>query len=423
MNVVRLFKEPEPQPTKVVLHDGQLVMTARVGIKGTTWQYQIRLPEENAYERKSTGKADYNQALKIAEDRLKEINWRYNRGLSNVTVSFDKASDALIDEIKTKNDLKGGRTTTAAHLNIAAIKELQAHFGMTPLTDITVGQIKEYHQLRMARWKLGAKGKIATTYHKSGSGKLLDQPKVVMRKGTWKRKPSLKSMAHQESLIRRTFEIAIEHGWITKDEMINIPRRELKFKRRGYFEPAELDTLLSVLKTRITDTTRSHHQKARKMLYVWVEFMLATSIRPGTEYRAIRSKDVVYHETVYNGKAVPHTRVIITTGKTGSRTVVAPPEIRKLIDDMNPNIQPDDIIFGRGMNAQFKEVLKELGMEFDVSGNSRSAYSLRHTSITGALLRGRDPNALAKNSGTSLHQISHTYDHLVTTAQIEELLK
>ena len=70
---------------------------------------------------------------------------------------------------------------------------------------------------------------------------------------------------------------------------------------------------------------------------------------------------------------------------------------------------PTDKVFPANHKKQFNRILDDLGYKFDRDGNSRAAYSLRHTYICLRLMEGADIYQIAKNCRTSVDMIEKYY--------------
>ncbi|MET3997409.1 integrase [Bradyrhizobium sp. S3.9.2] len=78
--------------------------------------------------------------------------------------------------------------------------------------------------------------------------------------------------------------------------------------------------------------------------------------------------------------------------------------------------KPTDLIFPKRHHELFDIILNELELKKDRDGQSRTAYSLRHTYICLRLMEGADVYQIAKNCRTSVEMIEKYYAaHLVNT--------
>ncbi len=80
------------------------------------------------------------------------------------------------------------------------------------------------------------------------------------------------------------------------------------------------------------------------------------------------------------------------------------------------NGQPTDRLFPKFQRELFNTLLDELDLKTDRDGQSRTAYSLRHTYICMRLMEGADIYQIAKNCRTSVEMIETYYaSHIKNT--------
>ncbi len=80
---------------------------------------------------------------------------------------------------------------------------------------------------------------------------------------------------------------------------------------------------------------------------------------------------------------------------------------QRLVERNKP--QPTDPIFPKVHKELFNTILDEEGLKKDRDGQSRTAYSLRHTYICLRLMEGADIYQIAKNCRTSVEMIEKYY--------------
>jgi integrase len=80
---------------------------------------------------------------------------------------------------------------------------------------------------------------------------------------------------------------------------------------------------------------------------------------------------------------------------------------QRLVERNKP--QPTDLIFSKTHRQLFNTILEEEGLKKDREGQSRTAYSLRHTYICLRLMEGADIYQIAKNCRTSVEMIEKYY--------------
>ena len=80
---------------------------------------------------------------------------------------------------------------------------------------------------------------------------------------------------------------------------------------------------------------------------------------------------------------------------------------QRLVERNKP--QRTDLIFSKTHRQLFNTILEEEGLKKDREGQSRTAYSLRHTYICLRLMEGADIYQIAKNCRTSVEMIEKYY--------------
>jgi integrase len=176
-------------------------------------------------------------------------------------------------------------------------------------------------------------------------------------------------------------------------------------------------------KSSYTERTR----QMRTLCIAYIEFLVNTGVRHGTEALRLRWKHLQWH-WIGNKKYLR----IWVSGKTGPRYLIAKHEVIKVLERMlrwhkldytnlNGVIEAklDKAIFCLPDNSQlshmeniFRNLMIRSHLRKDTSGMNRTLYSLRHTYATLALAKGVDIHTLAKQMGTSVGMIERHYSKL-----------
>lgn len=173
-------------------------------------------------------------------------------------------------------------------------------------------------------------------------------------------------------------------------------------------------------------------------MWDYVEILLYTGIRHGTEALNIRWKDIQWY-TQNDGDFLR----IWVNGKTGGRWIIAKHQAVDTLKRLHQRIQSlqhftfedlltanvKDLIFTtddgyqpRRLDGTFKKLLRDMDMIYAESGQHRTLYSLRHTYATFELLSGRvDIHTLAKQMGNSAAMIEKHYSKLTATMAARRL--
>ena len=168
----------------------------------------------------------------------------------------------------------------------------------------------------------------------------------------------------------------------------------------------------------------------RELLSIYVPFMAATGMRPGTEAEFLEWRHIDVE--IRDGQPVLHFR--LQKGKRGPRNFVAHHSCWLLLEKLR-QLSPDladrpleEILKKRiakrvfrlsdgtvpdNLNKPFRNMLEESKLlNCPVTNKERSLYSLRHYYATQRLLEGIPIHDLAEQMGTSVKMITDHYSHL-----------
>jgi integrase len=189
---------------------------------------------------------------------------------------------------------------------------------------------------------------------------------------------------------------AVTQGFIS--ERVPVPKlasKGLKGKTRPAFTEQEINTLLVFMATWQNEGRLSVEQEIRPLLRDYVEMLLLTGMRHGTEAMGICWKDVEWH----THKDVKYLRVWVS-GKTGGRWLIAKhravdvlrrlharqadikgmefeavlsTRVPQLLFRFSNGYQPHDL------RGTFRRLMRDSGLLKDAQGQTRTLYSLRHT--------------------------------------------
>lgn len=174
----------------------------------------------------------------------------------------------------------------------------------------------------------------------------------------------------------------------------------------------------------------------RTLCSFYIEFLVNTGVRHGTEALPLRWKHLQWH-WIGNKKYLR----IWVSGKTGPRYLIAKNQVINVFEKIIKwqqlpysslsaaiEAKSDQLIFrlptGKpisNMENIFRNLMMRSHLRRDGSGQNRTLYSLRHTYATLALAKGIDIHTLARQMGTSVGMIERHYSKLTPMMNAEKL--
>jgi integrase len=253
------------------------------------------------------------------------------------------------------------------------------------------------------------------------------------------RKPKTSTLNNFTSAWSRLIETAVSRGFIS--ERVPVPKltsRGEKGKTRPAFSREEIDALLAFMVEWQHKGRMSVEREIRPLLRDYVEMLLYTGMRHGTEAMGIRWRDLEWHTK----DGVRYLRVWVD-GKTGGRWLIAKHAAVDVLKRLHAR-QKDicDLSFETTLTTRvphllfrfsdghqphslvgtFRRLMRDSGLLVDGAGQTRTLYSLRHTYATLALLEGgADIHTLSKQMGNSAAMIERHYSKLTATMAADKL--
>ena len=211
-----------------------------------------------------------------------------------------------------------------------------------------------------------------------------------------------------------------------------------KGKTRPAFSEEEITQLLAFIETWQHKGRSVVEQKIRPLLRDYIEMLLLTGMRHGTEAMGICWKHIEWH----TDKGVRYLRIWVD-GKTGGRWLIAKHRavdvlkriharqtdlkhisFEKLFAERVPHLlfRFADGYQPPSMNGTFRRLMRDTGLLKNTEGQTRTLYSLRHTYATFELLRNNtDIHTLSKQMGNSAAMIERHYSKLTATMAADKL--
>jgi len=255
------------------------------------------------------------------------------------------------------------------------------------------------------------------------------------------REPMADTQRHHSTTFNRIMTRAYAKGLLNhqaKPLKLNIGGA--KTQARPGFSAEEIDRLLAFMplweRQRRAGRTQRFHDMAR-LCRCYVEFLLYTGIRQGTESMPVHWKHIQWHQV-----GSEQYLKIWVSGKTGPRQLIARASLIETLERLMtwqqlPYESLDQLIkagldrrvfvFPAGdqpysMQGVFRRLLEDAGVLRDpLTGQIRTLYSLRHTYATQALASGIDIHTVARQMGTSVAMLEKHYSKLTPMICAERL--
>jgi integrase len=215
-----------------------------------------------------------------------------------------------------------------------------------------------------------------------------------------------------------------------------LSRKGEKGEVRPAFDAGEIATLRAFMPKWETQGSYDFDKLQRPLLCDYVEFLLLTGMRHGTEAMNVEWR----HCEWYEYDKVRYLRVRVS-GKTGERYLIAKHEAVGVLHRLHSRQQDVssldfDRVLGhigkhlfrnaiglrpRTFNGMFEKLMRESSLALNGAGQKRTLYSLRHSYATAELLAGTDIHTLSKQMGNSAGMIEKHYSKLTATMAANKL--
>jgi integrase len=385
-NLQYLFDQAATTQSRTIhLLDGAIVLYKRSG--SCQWQCRFRL-DNGSWFTSSTASDQVAEASTRAIELYQEAGQRSSRGDAVRTRTFAQLAKA---ELASLNDqLATAKSTQTIRDHIYVLERyLIPFFGDLNVTDINREHIDNFDSWRMAQ--MG-------------------------------REPRASTQRHHATTFNRVMARADQAGLLNRHaKPISLNVSGAKPESRPSFSDEEIDRLLAFMPVwesrRRAGRTQRFHDMAR-LCRCYVEFLLYTGIRQGTESMPMRWKDIQWHR-------VDHEQYlkIWVSGKTGPRYLIARAALKATLErliawqalpypTLDAVIQAglDRRVFTMpagdqpySMQGVFRRLLEDADLLRDPQTDQiRTLYSLRHTYATQALATGVAIHTVARQMGTSV---------------------
>jgi integrase len=399
---LRFHKPLSSNPPCIYLRDGEVV----VYLRDDSPYYQCRYKlADSSWQRASTRKASIEFAASVACEMYDEARFRQRLGLAHRTHSIAQIAAETVAELRRDIDLGRGKVIYKDY--IACIERYIApYFAEKQLEQLTSADIAEFE---------------------------------LWRNRQMRKQPTHSTLNTFTSAWNKICSTAVARGWIS--ERVPVPKLSTmgaKSVARPAFTRDEINYLQKFMETWVEGGRKAVTREIKPLLRDYVEMLLYTGMRHGTEAMGICWNNIEWH----THKGVRYLRIWVS-GKTGGRWLIAKHaavavlqrlhsrqsafaglEFDGLLKTKNKNnvfaynngTQPHDL------RGTFRLLMKDSGLLKNAQGQSRTLYSLRHTYATLELLEhGTDIHTLAKQMGNSAAMIERHYSKLTPTMAAERL--
>ena len=395
-----LFSSSTTKTDPIKLLDGLLTLYKRPS--SHQWQCRFKLTT-GAWHSASTGSDQLAEATTQAIAIYETVKVKLASDLTIKTRTFRQLANQELAMAARVVQANPNKRTHVDYIHIYT-KYLIPFFGAYQINDITQELVDDY-----SAWRISQMGKEPKSY----------------------------TQRRHAGLYKRVIERARGQGLIHRHR--TVPFLEVAADRaeiRPAFSHQEIDYLLEYMRDweRFGRNQRSNHM--RRLCRVYVEFLLGTGIRQGTESMPIRWRSLQWH---WIGEQ-RYLRIWVS-GKTGPRYLIARHFVIEALERLIawqalPYVNLDAVIeakldrkvfvFPEGdaphsLDSVFERLMVESGLFKDATGKNRTLYSLRHTYATFRLAEGIDIHTLARQMGTSVGMIERHYSKLTPMMSAERL--
>jgi integrase len=390
------------QAESVRLRDGEVVVYRR----SRSLQYQCRFKlADGTWLRQTTGRAALEHAVARACDLYDEARYRQRLGLAHRTHLFAHIAQTCVGELRQQIDLRGKKTALNDYLSIIE-RYFIPYFGERSLETLTASDVADFE-----RWRDRQLG----------------------------RRPKTSTLNNFSSAWNRVVCMAVQQGWLS--DRVPVPKLTSKGDKgstRPAFTEEEVHRLLVYMEHWQHGGRLAVEREIRPLLREYVEMLLYTGMRHGTEAMNLRWNHIEWH--IKDG--VRYLRLWVS-GKTGGRWLIAKhaavavlqrlqarqrdiagmsfettltTRVQHLVFRFSDGRQPQSLV------GTFRRLMRDSGLLTDLQGKARTLYSLRHTYATLELLRnGTDIHTLSRQMGNSAAMLERHYSKLTATMAAEKL--
>ena len=229
------------------------------------WQAHYKLENLKTWFRRSTDTANVKEASKIAERMWMKATFDLEEGRPVTSRKFKPVAEIVLHRLEA--EIAAGTAKPSFRDYVSAIKlYLIPFYGLYNVDGIKPSVISEFHVWR--RDKVG-------------------------------RELSGSAQNNHNAALNLIFDEAIERGYLTAYERPLTKNTGVESDRRAEFSHEELEAMIKYAAKFIDDGRTARTKIIRELLAIYVPFMAATGMRPGTEADSFHVPALVRHKEKY----------------------------------------------------------------------------------------------------------------------------
>ena len=398
----RIIQLHQPQKNnfyqeQLFFRDGKVMLFKRADHKRPKWQARYRI--DGRYKTVSLRTYDYEEAKTTALEEFDELRIMHKLNMPVFKRTFESVADEFVSH-QLKRVEQGEITKYWGSTGKSIFKVWKMYLEGLDITKIPQHKLDGYIGWRRNNNKNGAEMRMET-------------------------------IVTEISYFRSCMIWAQERKYIGQFQMpvIKVPVIKSHNKSKRYsFTRREWANLEKYMNNWVVEASVSGDERAYRFeLKTYIKFLFFTGLRPGSETKGLKWKDIELRE---------NSTFIWVTGKRGSDECVAQPDVMRFMTTWrnHPKTRRDDELIFPGLHnsrgvttktkANVRKLFDEAGVRIGPNGTKRTLYCLRHTYITFALADGLvNIYDLAKNSRTSVEMIQKTYSDVKSDDYAERVVK
>lgn len=336
----------------------------------------------------ATGEIDVDAAKVKATEAYYKRRAEFQLGIKAGAQNFEELANSVIKDLEM--DITNGKSAKTNTVYIGILKNYHIPY----FTGKRIDTIEQKDMDAFSKWR-----------EEKFGGKL-----------------SSSSLQNHNAVLGKVYDKALRSAQISKYHIPTFDTNGKRQERRAAFTWEEFRKISEYIDEERQRTKNKTSRMLLELLYDYIDFVVASGMRPGTEIEQLEWRDIGFRLS----DGVPEITVSVRKGKTtshtGTRQVVVRSDFVSNLEELVarfPDRQATDKVFRladgsepKSISRKFSDILEKLNLKESPYGE-RTLYSLRHSYITWNLKTKADIAALAKQCGTSIEMIDRTYSHLL----------